>query len=494
MTFANSPGVYDRIQDESFVVSGDGQLVGGIIISSDRGPVEPTLVTSARQFVNQYGLPTRDNPSKHCALRFLNRATALTVRRVINDALAAEGTLLDDTSGDPVLTVTAANPGAWGNNIEVSFGQIIGQENSDRFTISVSENGTEVEQFEVSRDPEAQNGFGTNIFIEEVVNNRSRYIRVDDDPSITGDYDFSSTVSLSGGQDDTTAPSSGDIVTAWDDFTNVNNIQAQILINAGWAAEEIQTKMLSVAETRRDSVAILDVPEDTATDVQAMIDYRTTTLMANTEYGGLYGGWLRVYDQYNDREIEIPSSGDVAGVFVHTVEVAERWDAPAGLRRGIIPNALGVSKVFTEGERDQLYLNGINPVTSFAGTSAVVWGQKTLQQQASALDRFNVVNSVIWMSNRMQQALQPFIFEPNTEFTRDNVNYLLSSFLETIQTRGGLYDFFVDTSTEINTPTVIDNNQMIVNVYLKPTRTAEFIRLNVIITPTGVDLQEQAAA
>lgn len=490
MSFPNSPGVYDRIVDKSFVVNAGGLLAGGIVIAAERGPIGVNTVTSASEFINTYGLPSRDNPSMYAALRFLNRAGILTVNRVINDAEVASGTLeWDDGQGgtDDHLTVDAANPGSWGNNIVVSFAEISNAP-SGVFAVIVSENGEQVETFEVSRDPDQKNGFGNNVYIEEVINNRSSYIRVTDNPAVTDPYELTDTVTLTGGSDDTVAPASGDIMLAWDEFLNVEDVPAQLLINGGWAVPEIQNKMIAVAQSRKDAVAILDVPQDTAGDVEAMIQYRQDELAANSYYGGLYGGWLRIYDQYNDREVTIPPSGDVAAIFVHTVNVAERWDAPAGLQRGIIPNALGVSKVMTEGERDLAYVAGINPVTTYAGTAAVVWGQKTLQIAASALDRFNVVNSVLWMNQRIVQSLQPFVFQPNTTATRDNVNFLVSSFLENIQLRGGLYAYYVDTSEEINTPFVIDNNQLLVDVYIQPTRTAEFIRVSTIITPTGVQL------
>ena len=592
MSFPNSAGVYDRIVDKSFVVSAGGLLAGGIVVSAKRGPTKINTVTSAREFIETYGTPSRDNPSLYAALRFLNRAGILTVRRVINDALVAggsvtheiqeDGTFIPSVAGSalvnttgidtvaggtiivggtnvtiaenatvsvvveainiadidgysavvdgtdiiisnqsgnvsadlsaiglsdnitssnyeeggfiegetvqvPHLTISASSAGAWGNSVEVSFAQ-----NPDLpsgvFILVVKENGEEVESFEVSRDENAKNGFGSNIYIENVINGKSRYITVEDNPSVSQSYDMTAPVLLAGGFDDTIAPTAGAIIQAWEEFENVDNVPAQILINGGWAVPAVQVKMLSVAENRKDAVAILDVPQDTAEDVAAMVDYRKNDLAANTYFGGLYGGWVKIYDQYNDREVNIAPSGDVAAVFVHTVNVAERWDAPAGLQRGIIPNALGVSKILSEGERDLLYVAGVNPVTTYGGAAAVIWGQKTLQVAASALDRFNVVNSVLWINQRIAQALQPFVFEPNTVATRDNINFLVSSFLENIQQRGGLYGFYVDTSEEINTPFVIDNNQLYVDYYLKPTRTAEFIRASAIITATGVQL------
>lgn len=486
MTFSLSAGVYPRVVDQSFVVSEGALLAGGIVISANRGPTGINTVTSARQFIDQYGVPSRDNPSMYSALRFLNRSALLTVRRVINDAVVASGDLPTQDALDTIFDFTAENPGVWGNDITISFGEVKGS-NEGVFAVIVSFDGDEVETFEVSRDPDAKNGFGNNIYIEEVINNRSRYIRVTDNASVTEAPDLTATVELTGGSNDTAAPAEGDIIAAWDEFENVDSVEAQLLINAGWASVAVQQKMLSVAENRKDAVAILDVPQAAANDVQAMIDYRNDELLANTYFGGIYGGWLRVYDQFNDREVTIPPSGDVAAAFSFTVAVGERWDAPAGLQRGVVPNVVGVSRIFTEGERDQLYVNGINPVTIISN-AVTIWGQKTLQVQASALDRFNVVNSVLWMQGRMTEALQPFVFQNNTAFTREQINFLLTSFLENVQVRGGLYDFYVDTSTEINSPQVIDNNQLLIDTYIQPVRAAEFIRSSLIITRTGVSL------
>lgn len=487
MAFGNSAGVYSRINDQSFLVSGQGILAGGMVVSAKRGPTEINVVTSTKQFVKEYGLPTKDNPSLHCALRFLRYANVLTVRRVVVDAVAASVVLQDSTATEDHLTITAENPGAWGNLVTVELATIPGAA-PGVFGVIVKEDGQVVEQFEVSRDPDATNGYGNNIYIEDVINNQSSYIRVDDNPAVTEAYDMTNPLTLAGGADDTTAPSSADLISAWDEFTNDEDVEAQLLINGGWTSVEVQTKMLEVAALREDSRAILDVPQSAASDVQAMIDYRNDTLGADTYLGGLYGGWLRIYDEYNDREVTLPPSGDVAARFVVTATDYERWDAPAGTRRGVIGNALGVTKVFTEGERDLLYLNGINPVTSLPGINAIVWGQKTLQIESSALDRFNVVNSVLWMNERIKEALLPFVFEPNTEFTRNAINYLVTSFLTAIQSRGGLYGFAVDTSTEINTPQAMDNGELYVDYYIQPTRTAEFIRASAVITRSGVSL------
>lgn len=488
-----SAGVYENIIDESFIVDGTTPMSAGVVISADRGPIGPNVIRSANEFAAQYGLPSRDNPSMYAAMRFLRHGQFLTVSRLGLDAVTATGALVDSASGDPHLEVEAANPGAWGNAISVQFADVIGVDSADGvFAVIVLENGEQVERFEVSRDPDARDGFGVNIFIEEMINGRSRYIRVQDNPTITADYDKSASITLSGGANASVAPTSTDIADAWEEFKNEEAIQAKLLINAGFTADAVQIKMIEVAEYRADCRAILDVPQNTAESVSDMIAWRTALgpsggLGISSNRAAMYGGWLRIHDSYSNREITIPPSGDVAAVIARIFRDNNPWDAPAGTRRGVL-NALGTSKRFTQEERDDLYIHGINPVTSIGGNNAVVWGQKTLQREKSALDRLGVVNNVLWITERLKSSLHPYVFEANTQFVRDNVNYILTQFLEGVQTRGGLYAFRVDTETA-NTPDVIDNNQFIVNVWIQPVRHMEFIRLNVTVTPTGIDLE-----
>jgi phage tail sheath protein FI len=488
MSFPNSAGAYTRIQDRSFIMSGSGAMSGGIVLSSDRGTTDPNIVTNAQQFIDTYGYPNRDNPSMYAAMRFLRRANFLTVKRVINDAVVATGELTDAEPTTPTtqLEIVAENAGAWGNDITVTIEEGGTELAADTFYLVVLEDDVEAERFVVSRDPLAVNGFGRSVFVEDVVNEQSKLIRVTDISDGSATYG-DTTTDLTGGEDDSTAPDEATIVGAWDDFLNTENVSSKLLINAGWATQAVQQKMLSVAQSRRDAFAILDVPQEANDDAQAMVTYRNDTLMADSYHGALYGGWLKILDQNSGFRLDIPSSGDVAANFVQGAARAEIWEAVMGLDLGSIPNTLGTTKVFSEGERDLLYTNGINPVTKIGTNAAVIWGQKTLQQVASGLDRANVVMNVKDMDVRIKDSLLPFVGKPQTETYRNSANYLVTSFLENRKRRGGLYDYFVDTSEQINTPNVLDNNQFLLNVFVKPTKTMEFIRATLIVTPTGVD-------
>lgn len=478
-----SAGVFDRLIDRSFVADGSGGVVGAIVIASNRGPTEVTTVTSAKQFTQLYGFPSRDYPSLYAALRYLHQASILSVYRAIVDATAATVVLQNSGLTADLLTVNAANPGTWGNNIVVTFNELTNVEPAGTFELIVTYDGNEVERFEVSRDTEAKDGFGRTLYIEDVVNNQSTYIQVVDGTDAET-YDFAATLTLIGGTNDTTAPTSVQLSTAWDEFANDESVEAQILINGGWADEVVQNKMITIAGGRRDCRAILDIPEAT-TSTADMIAYRDS-LAANTHLAGLYGVWIKAYDQYNDREVNVPPSGDVAAAIARKFRLGEPWDAHAGMQYGIIPNAQGVVRILSRGDMDLLYANGINPVTTINGTAAVIWGQKTLQRARSALDRQNVVDNYLWISETLVQALQPFVFQPLTDFAANNAVFVVEQFLASVEARGGLFAkgnnpaFFVEKELDP------DQNRLTIRPFISPTRSGEFIDLPIVVTSSGI--------
>jgi phage tail sheath protein FI len=178
--------------------------------------------------------------------------------------------------------------------------------------------------------------------------------------------------------------------------------------------------------------------------------------------------------------------------------VAETWYAPAGLNRGLL-NVLSIIPVYTQGERDELYRNGVNPLQTFRGEGNVIWGQKTEQAKASALDRINVRRLLITIEKSLTVALRSFIFEPNSENTRFRVTAMIESFMDQLSAKGAFQAELGDKGYKVvcdntnNTPAVIDANELHVDVFVKPSRAAEFIRLNTIITTTGANFNELTA-
>lgn len=325
----------------------------------------------------------------------------------------------------------------------------------------------------------------------------------------TGAFDITFDVAPSDGQDITAAYFSivdaeftlgangsaitdSNLIAGWDLYTNPDDVDIRILINGGYTSVPVQLKMKDICEDRLDCIAVLDIPSNKQTASQAL-DWRRNTQNFNTSYTALYGPDVRIFDQFNDIELLVPPSGYAAGVFARTDFVSDPWFAPAGLRRGKL-SILGLDTKFTQGERDLLYPNQINPIRVFPGQGTVVWGQRTQQAEASALDRVNVRRLLIVLEKAITIAEQNDVFELNDAFTRLLVKQKIDEFLQRVQDRRGLQEFLTVVDETNNTPVVIDNNQMNIDVFLKPARAAEFIQLTMIITRSGASFNELISA
>jgi len=484
MSFPNSAGLYGREVDQSYRVPAVANSIAGIVIHALKGNTgEIKLITSVKEFLDTYGDPTPNDISMYCALAFLEKGNRLLVTRAINDAIKSTVTF-DDIQGSPALafTVNAKNEGVWGNSLTVSTSASV----DDIFTLTIKLSTVIVETFTVTRNPLSKNGFGQSQYIEDVVNKESLYVDIIDNVAIDwtlADVETAADSAMTTGADDTTAPDDADINVEWDRFAIKEEVEVSLLVNAGWATATVHQKMIALAEARKDCFAILDFSSSDAT-VANMVTYAGTTLNANTSFAAIYAGWVYIYDQYNDKFLYVPNSGHVAGVYANTAEVSEVWYAPAGSRRGII-NVLGVETVWTDGERDTLYTAQINPIQNFTGQGIQIYGQKTLQSAASATDRVNVRMLLIDIEKSISKALLPYVFEFNDSFTRDNIASIINAYMTDIKVRRGVYDFATVVDESNNTATIIDQNKLIVDLYVKPTRVAEFLQLNVIITPTG---------
>lgn len=480
MAFPISAGVYGREIEGDVTSSPQIGFTGAALISALKGPTEPTLITSERQFYKIYGKPTMDRPSMHVAARFLRQGNAATIRRVIVDATAATGEVAG--SVDPYLVITAANEGTWGNSISVTFNQ--DPDDTDIWELIVKENAVEVEKYTVSFIENDVDGYGQPRFIEERVKN-SRYIRAAVDPVEVLSVTDALTVSLTGGTDDTTPVGDAELVAAIEDFRNVDNVDVNYFFNAGWISAAVQSAMVDVMEYRQDGIVILDMPNTTV--ASELVTFRKTESNINSSFAAYYAGWLRILETTTGKEVYIPPSGDIAAIYSASQQ-GTIWDAPAGLRRGVVNGILGVNKIWSENERDVLYPAGINPIQSFAGEGVVVWGQKTAYAIASSLDRINVRFLLNYVRGTAVASLKPFVFQANSEFTRNSIFSLLDNFMSGVQANDGVYGYRIEIGTDVNNSEVIENNQLLVNILVQPTRTAEFIRVDTITVPLAQDL------
>ena len=244
--------------------------------------------------------------------------------------------------------------------------------------------------------------------------------------------------------------------------------------------------LLDSAKDRQDFLAVIDLGLYDATAAEVVEE----AAKINNSYAAAYYPWLMSTDPATGRLTWSPASTQIPGVFAYNDRTAEPWFAPAGLSRGSLPTVLKTQRTLPKSSRDDLYSGKVNPITAFPGAGVVVFGQKTLQSKASALDRINVRRLLINIKQFLDQQAGNIVFEPNSQATRNNFLAIVNPYLESVQQRQGLYAFKVVMDESINTSAVIDRNELVGQVYLQPTRTAEFVILNFNILPTGASFPE----
>jgi len=271
-------------------------------------------------------------------------------------------------------------------------------------------------------------------------------------------------------------------------FANQDDYRFNVILTPGLFASEgplgasAVTSIISNTQNRGDSIYVSDL-------VPFSSSINTVTGQANaknTSYAASYWPWVQTIDPDSAQLIWVPASTMIGGVYAYNDSVSEPWFAPAGINRGGLGSVVRAEKKLTQTNRDTLYSNKVNPIATFPGIGTVVYGQKTLQTQASSLDRVNVRRLLIALKGYISQVAQNLVFEQNTIATRNSFLSQVNPYLETVQQRQGLYAFKVIMDDSNNTPDVIDRNQLVGQIYLQPTRTAEFIYLDFNVLPTGV--------
>ena len=243
---------------------------------------------------------------------------------------------------------------------------------------------------------------------------------------------------------------------------------------------------ISKVESRADAFYIMDA----AGYGDSISTVKSTIKAIDTNYAGTYYPWVKIEDRDTSRPVWVPPSVVLPGTIAYTDKVAHEWFAPAGLNRGGLTTVLEAKTRLTHAERDDLYENRINPIASFPGQGVVVFGQKTLQSKPSALDRINVRRLLIAMRKFIASASRYLVFEQNSQALRNRFLNIVNPYLEQVQQNSGLSAFRVVMDDSNNTPDVIDRNQLVGQIFIQPTRTAEFIVLDFIVQPTGAAFPE----
>jgi hypothetical protein len=279
------------------------------------------------------------------------------------------------------------------------------------------------------------------------------------------------------------------------DYNNMINLLANqddyrfnVLLTPGLISSEADlgtsqiTTIINNTQNRGDSIYVVDlVPYGT----QAISTVTAAASARNTSYAASYWPWAQTIDPDTGKNVWVPASTMIGGVYAYNDSVSEPWFAPAGINRGGLTNVIRAEWKLTQGNRDSLYTGRVNPIATFPGQGVVVYGQKTLQVKASALDRVNVRRLLIALKSYISQVAQNLVFEQNSIATRNQFLSQVNPYLTSVQQRQGLYAFRVIMDDSNNTPDVIDRNQLVGQIYIQPTKTAEFIYLDFNILPTG---------
>jgi phage tail sheath protein FI len=243
------------------------------------------------------------------------------------------------------------------------------------------------------------------------------------------------------------------------------------------------TSIINNTIARGDNMYVVDLVDYNSTVGEAV----TQAQSRDTSYAAAYWPWVRIIDPGTGRQVWVPASTVIPGVYAFNDRVSAPWFAPAGINRGGLNTVLQAQLKLTQGNRDTLYSNNINPIATLPKQGVVVYGQKTLQKSQSALDRVNVRRLMIELKSYIKQIADTVVFEQNTIATRNSFVARVTPFLEGIQQKQGLYAYKVVMDTTNNGPAVIDQNQLVGQIYIQPTRTAEFISLDFILMPTGAE-------
>ena len=256
-------------------------------------------------------------------------------------------------------------------------------------------------------------------------------------------------------------------------LSNTDDYKYNILLTPGVISSlqtGLATQAITNAQNRGDNIYIADLVPYGA----VLSTVTSQAASRNTSYAASYWPWVQVQDPDSGLNVWVPASTVIGGVYAYNDNVSEPWFAPAGINRGGLSQVIRAERRLAQSDRDTLYNGKINPIATFPGTGVVVYGQKTLQTRASALDRVNVRRLLISLKSYISQVAQNLVFEQNTAATRNNFLAQVNPYLESVQQRQGLYAFRVIMDDSNNTPTVIDQNQMVGQIYLQPTKTAWF--------------------
>ena len=315
--------------------------------------------------------------------------------------------------------------------------------------------------------------------------------------------DYSASVNLGAGTTQGGFNASlGDLMTAYEEFDNKDNVAVDFLIMGPGCSTKAESqakanKLISIAEGRKDCVSTIGAHRadlvgitNSTTQTNNLVDYFSA--LSSSSYAVFDSGYKYTYDRFNNKFRYIPCNGDIAGLMCRTSIEAYPWFSPAGQQRGILNNAVKLAYNPDKSQRDILYPQRVNSVITQPGTGTLLFGDKTGLGFASAFDRINVRRLFLTVEQALESAAEAQLFELNDELTRANFRNIVEPYLRDVQAKRGLYGFLVICDTTNNTPDVIDNNEFRADIFLKPTKSINYVTLTFVATRTGISFEEVA--
>ena len=368
--------------------------------------------------------------------------------------------------------------------------------------------GTVLESFsKLSKASDAKTPQGDDNYYPNVIYNKSQYIYWMDHNTSGSNWgnaasgttytavNTPTSESLAGGSNGS-AVTTGQLKTAYEKFNDAETVDVGLII-AGKGDSTHIDNLITIAENRKDAVVFAspersDVVNVTNSNTQTTNVISFFNNIRSSSYVVFDSGYKYQYDRYNDVYRYVPLNGDIAGLAARTDLTADAWYSPAGFNRGVVRGAVKLAYNPTKAQRDQLYPARINPVATFPGQGTILFGDKTGLSSPSAFDRINVRRLFIVLEKAIATASKFQLFEFNDEFTRANFRNIVEPFLREVQGRRGITDFLVVCDETNNTGEVIDRNEFVAEIFVKPARSINFITLSFIATRTGVSFDEVA--
>ena len=425
------------------------------------------------------------------------------LKRVIldNSKIKRRWRYYDSVDRAPGTTAWTADRSGSGDEIHVVV--------VDEDGVISGEPGRVLEAFSsMSKASDAKTPQGDNNYYPDVIYNKSAYIYWMDHNTSGSNWGNAATgttftavntptlESLSGGAAGSTV-TDGQLLTAYDKFSDAETVDVGLIMAGPSGSTTHVDNLITIAENRKDAVVFAspqrsDVVNITNSNTQMTNVIGFFNAIRSSSYVVFDSGYKYAYDRYNDVYRFVPLNGDMAGLSARTDTVADSWFSPAGFNRGIVRGAVKLAFNPTKAQRDQLYPARINPVATFPGQGTVLFGDKTGLTTPSAFDRINVRRLFIVLEKAISTASKFQLFEFNDEFTRANFRNIVEPFLREVQGRRGITDFLVVCDETNNTGEVIDRNEFIAEIFIKPARSINFITLSFVATRTGVSFDEVA--